>query len=604
MTTRFARALSLSSRLLAAACSTAIASSMMLTLPGCLGRCTEHGNEIVLTREQSPTTATLRGVALYEFEAIAVGDGGVMVVRDESGAWTERASGTTADLHAIAADAIGGQVVAVGAGGTVLRSTDGSAWEAIDTGVAADLRAVHFAGQGVAVAVGDGVILRTDDGGVTWVPGTGPAMPGLRAVASRPIETQASIANEWLAVGDGGLALRSVDDGLTWEAVTLSTSADLRAVNGGSALDGADWVIAAADGAVLRGSLDALEPVTVADPSEPRALTPGGYWMVGADGAVRGVDSYESGGGYSLVADDTEGAALLGIVSDYITLIVGEGGTIILAEVALVETDSRVCAGNPWVSEGRPFVIDDEARTADPVGRDDWCEEVGVAALPAMTRARLADAWTRDGLYEHASVASFARFVLQLLAVGAPPELVLAGQAALADEVRHAQACFGLASAYAGTPVGPGPLAIDGALAGPCDLATLAYATAVEGCVNETIAALVATTAAELAEDPAVRARLTAIAADERRHAALAWRTVAWALGRGDAAVRTAVMQAFAAEPAIDEDASEDGLEVHGRLSWRARAAVVRVAWREIIAPRAGMLLGASRVEGMHVAQA
>ncbi|MCA9546694.1 MAG: ferritin-like domain-containing protein, partial [Myxococcales bacterium] len=54
-------------------------------------------------------------------------------------------------------------------------------------------------------------------------------------------------------------------------------------------------------------------------------------------------------------------------------------------------------------------------------------------------RARLADHWTRQALAEHASVASFARFALHLMAVGAPPDLLVATHQAGLDEIEHAR---------------------------------------------------------------------------------------------------------------------------------------------------------------------
>ena len=42
---------------------------------------------------------------------------------------------------------------------------------------------------------------------------------------------------------------------------------------------------------------------------------------------------------------------------------------------------------------------------------------------------------------------------LELLAVGAPPNLLAGAQQAGLDEIRHAQACVGLASRYAGRPL-------------------------------------------------------------------------------------------------------------------------------------------------------
>jgi hypothetical protein len=85
--------------------------------------------------------------------------------------------------------------------------------------------------------------------------------------------------------------------------------------------------------------------------------------------------------------------------------------------------------------------------------------------LDPDTRAALACEWLDDARLEHASVASFARFVLELLALGAPAELVHFAQRALGDEIDHARRCFSLASRYAQEPLGPAALQVDGALA-------------------------------------------------------------------------------------------------------------------------------------------
>ncbi len=55
---------------------------------------------------------------------------------------------------------------------------------------------------------------------------------------------------------------------------------------------------------------------------------------------------------------------------------------------------------------------------------------------------------------------------------------------------------------------------------------------AVAGCVDETFAALLATWQARRAADAKVRRVMTAIAADETRHAALAWEVLHWGLPR------------------------------------------------------------------------
>lgn len=272
-------------------------------------------------------------------------------------------------------------------------------------------------------------------------------------------------------------------------------------------------------------------------------------------------------------------------------------------EGEIFEQDGQCCRlleGYAECCDGRPFLVDDELRVAPAVRRDDWQgdERPAIAGLSAAERATLAAAWQADGLLEHASIASFARFVLHLMALGAPPSLVAAAQQAMADEIEHARRCFALAAAYAGHPVGPGPLCIDGALAGPIDLRTAAVAAVREGCIGETLAAHQARAAAEVASDPVVRRVLAGIAEEEARHAELAWRFVAWALAQGGAPVREAVARAFttASVPALVEDGRAAPIDAavwraHGRLAPRELATVLAQGRREIIEPCARALL-------------
>src|SRR5690349_17945085 len=68
-------------------------------------------------------------------------------------------------------------VIAVGDPGTILRSTDGGAtWIRQKSGTTSDLTAVSFTDANTGTAVGwnrdrrEGTILRTTDGGATWTP--------------------------------------------------------------------------------------------------------------------------------------------------------------------------------------------------------------------------------------------------------------------------------------------------------------------------------------------------------------------------------------------------------------------------------------------------
>jgi len=246
---------------------------------------------------------------------------------------------------------------------------------------------------------------------------------------------------------------------------------------------------------------------------------------------------------------------------------------------------------------GRPLVVDGIARMARAVPRSDWADGGRSTSLPvldAQTRAALRDDWTRDALLEHASIASFAAFTLELLAVGAPPDFVRDAQAATADEIEHARRTFSIASSFATGPVGPGPLAIGGVVP-ETDLAQIAAACVRDGCVNETLASAVAGAQAANACEPEIRATLERIAEDEARHAELAWRFVQWALATNRDDVREAVLAAFdAAGPtSITLPEGIDGTQwrAHGRLLPSEHAEIVRSVLDEVVRPCRDLLV-------------
>src|SRR5205085_8381976 len=82
---------------------------------------------------------------------------------------------------------------------------------------------------------------------------------------------------------------------------------------------------------------------------------------------------------------------------------------------------------------GRPFLVQGAPRLASLAPNRDWAVglELDVTAFDAATRRALAEGWNQLGLMEHASVAAFARFTLQLLGLGAPLALVLESNRAI-----------------------------------------------------------------------------------------------------------------------------------------------------------------------------
>lgn len=213
--------------------------------------------------------------------------------------------------------------------------------------------------------------------------------------------------------------------------------------------------------------------------------------------------------------------------------------------------------------------------------------ETPQSVAPEAARAA---AWARAGAGEHASVAAFARLTLQLLALGAPTDLLRGAQQAALDEVGHAEQCWALAERFGAAKLAPGPFPFPGDVAVGISLVELASAAVREGCLAETLGAHVAQVAADSAPEPDVRAALQRIATEETTHAVLSFRIVAWALKVGGPSVTAAVQAAFGA-PCPRLDIEELALRSNVDVAELRRAAEQGLV--EVIRPAAQRLLAA-----------
>ena len=322
------------------------------------------------------------------------------------------------------------------------------------------------------------------------------------------------------------------------------------------------------------------------------SVTSGG----GPDGGTELVHACLPGEPNNPCPDASEAAGpLKGVISPCATLISVVSGPVI--EMGLCCYDVEVMPFPCYV--GRTFFLDDGVVKASLRKGRSWRQGAlpVTAGMPARTRRALAEAWARDGLFEHASVASFSRFTMQLLALGAPADLVRDTQLANVDEVKHAELCLGLASAYFGEPVEPTGLPFPGPIVIEADLAAIAAESAMEACIGETVATVQAMEALADATDPAVREVLRATVDDEARHAELGWRFLAWAIDTGGEATRRAVIRSFSSfcppSPTVEDLAGVDLAiyAAHGRQVASVGRAIAARVLRDIVQPAVCALL-------------
>lgn len=151
---------------------------------------------------------------------------------------------------------------------------------------------------------------------------------------------------------------------------------------------------------------------------------------------------------------------------------------------------------------------------------------------------------TRAAKLEAISVPAFARLARELQHHGADRSLVERAHRARRDEERHARTMRTLAREVGATEDAIAPPAVSELPVR--SLFEVARENAIEGCILEAFAALVATHQARWATSWRVRRKLDAIADDEAEHAELAWDVDAWCRARLSAEENAAIDRARA----------------------------------------------------------
>lgn len=252
------------------------ANNAVVTGAGGLIRRTSDGGATWTNQTQTNIAIALRDIRLVDANSnYVIGDAGTMCYSKDGGlSWFSLGKSTLATWLAVDfADVNNGW--AVGTNGAIMHSTDaGQSWDNLNLGqgawravssfntttawVAGDsgriaktvngtdwsyettittqqLNGVWFttALNGVAVGAG-GVVLRTTDGGATWLTRTSGTTSNLNAVWFAD-------ANIGYAVGDGGVIVRTGNAGSTWAVRTSSTTTNLVSVTG-DPLSSTIWV--------------------------------------------------------------------------------------------------------------------------------------------------------------------------------------------------------------------------------------------------------------------------------------------------------------------------------------------------------------------------
>ena len=240
----------------------------LVKTPGYAGATWQDGNTTALTgmtvRSVAAGLPTGQGLTADQF--VAVGSAGNLVVSSALAAnatvtWGTPSQAASTHLNAVSFYAPGNRFVAVGDDGKVVYATATATWTAVSmpSATGMSMKAVTSSGSPL-IAVGDngaaqGVIYSSSDSAASWSQVSGVSTNALRSVVYVPDTTP-----YWIAVGSGGVVLRSTD-GANWTVSTpagtgksYSSAAVLPVTDSANTVTGYRVVAVADDGSAIVSS--------------------------------------------------------------------------------------------------------------------------------------------------------------------------------------------------------------------------------------------------------------------------------------------------------------------------------------------------------------
>jgi photosystem II stability/assembly factor-like uncharacterized protein len=235
------------------------------------------------TRKLTAMFGTSDGMSIW-----GVGDGGFIARTTDGGiSWRQEQSPSDEDLVAIAGRDDGSKLWTIGRNGTILASDGQGKWQPQTSHTDQDLHALYKSPTGRLWAVGDQIILVSDDG-ESWTPFGFRSTPTLRTYSFWSIAGSQDGQTLWLGASQG-YVFKSTDAGGNWKTAGPSSTETANALL--VSPDGSRVLVGKDDGAIFRTTNKGDYWTILSTSSNPirslsLASTTGEIWAVGDNGTL------------------------------------------------------------------------------------------------------------------------------------------------------------------------------------------------------------------------------------------------------------------------------------------------------------------------------
>jgi hypothetical protein len=191
----------------------------ILTCDDCYWANADGGGNVTFTAQSENFSTALWDVNVMSDsdDWTVVGEDGYCVVSSDGEVWSNVNTGVTEDLRGVTSDSDLSLWVAVGTAGTIITATDPSGtWTQRTSGVTTHLNAVASIGS-CFIAVGDGGVILTSADGITWTSRTSGTTENLNGIDADATNDGVVVCgdNNTVLTSTGGIAWTSVTTGLT-----------------------------------------------------------------------------------------------------------------------------------------------------------------------------------------------------------------------------------------------------------------------------------------------------------------------------------------------------------------------------------------------------